>query len=94
LPQFGFLDLGFLLGKLGQPVAADAPELAKFGTRLLKSAFSGTDYLTRAFVTAIGLGANRPQDAVYPTSQKDSETEGRREPFTFHSAPRASRRRP
>jgi hypothetical protein len=33
----------------------------------------GTDYLMRAFVTAIGLGANRPQDAVYPTSQKDAE---------------------
>jgi hypothetical protein len=29
----------------------------------------GTDYLTRATVTAIGLGANRPQDAVYPTSE-------------------------
>lgn len=33
----------------------------------------GTDYLMRALVTAIGLGANRPQDAVYPTSQKDAE---------------------
>jgi len=33
----------------------------------------GTDYLNRAFVTAIGLGANRIQDAVYPTSLKDSE---------------------
>jgi hypothetical protein len=33
----------------------------------------GTDYLMRALVTAIGLGANRPQDAVYPTSQKDSD---------------------
>ena len=33
----------------------------------------GTDYLNRAFVTAIGLGANRVQDAVYPTSQKDAE---------------------
>jgi hypothetical protein len=31
----------------------------------------GTDYLQRALVTAIGLGANRPQDAVYPTSLKD-----------------------
>jgi hypothetical protein len=29
----------------------------------------GTDYLQRAFITAIGLGANRPQDAVYPTSE-------------------------
>jgi hypothetical protein len=33
----------------------------------------GTDYLQRALVTAIGLGANRPQDAVYPTSQKDAD---------------------
>jgi hypothetical protein len=33
----------------------------------------GTDYLQRAFVTAIGLGANRPQDAVYPTSETDSK---------------------
>lgn len=32
----------------------------------------GTDYLMRALVTAIGLGANRPQDAVYPTSQRDA----------------------
>lgn len=28
----------------------------------------GTDYIQRALITAIGLGANRPQDAVYPTS--------------------------
>lgn len=33
----------------------------------------GTDYLNRALVTAIGLGANRIQDAVYPTSLKDAE---------------------
>lgn len=33
----------------------------------------GTDYLNRALVTAIGLGANRPQDAVYPMSLKDAE---------------------
>jgi hypothetical protein len=32
----------------------------------------GTEYLMRAFITAIGLGANRPQDAIYPTSQKDA----------------------
>ena len=32
----------------------------------------GTDYLQRAFITAIGLGANRPQDAVYPMSQRAS----------------------
>ena len=28
----------------------------------------GTHYLQRALITAIGLGANRPQDAIYPTS--------------------------
>ena len=33
----------------------------------------GTDYLQRALITAIGLGANRPQDAVYPTSLKDND---------------------
>ena len=31
----------------------------------------GTGYLNRALVTAIGLGANRIEDACYPTSQKD-----------------------
>jgi hypothetical protein len=33
----------------------------------------GTDYLNRALVTAIGLGANRIQDAVYPSSLKDAD---------------------
>lgn len=33
----------------------------------------GDDYLQRALITAIGLGANRPQDAVYPTSQVDAD---------------------
>lgn len=31
----------------------------------------GTQYLQRAFVTVVGLGANRPEDAVYPTSHAD-----------------------
>ena len=38
-----------------------------------KTGLYGTDYLMRAFVTAMGLGANRPQDAVYPSSQKDGD---------------------
>jgi hypothetical protein len=33
----------------------------------------GTGYLNRALVTAIGLGANRIEDACYPTSQKDAD---------------------
>jgi hypothetical protein len=38
-----------------------------------KTGLYGTDYLQRAFITAIGLGANRPQDAVYPTSEVDAD---------------------
>jgi hypothetical protein len=38
-----------------------------------KTGLYGTDYLMRALVTAIGLGANRPQDAVYPTSLKAAD---------------------
>ena len=38
-----------------------------------KTGLYGTEYLQRALVTAIGLGANRPQDAVYPTSLKQSD---------------------
>jgi hypothetical protein len=32
-----------------------------------------TEYLVRALVTAIGLGANRGQDAIYPTSEADAD---------------------
>ena len=38
-----------------------------------KTGVYGTDYVQRALITAIGLGANRPQDAIYPTSQMDAE---------------------
>jgi hypothetical protein len=38
-----------------------------------KTGLYGTNYLERALITAIGLGANRPQDAVYPTSEVDAE---------------------
>jgi hypothetical protein len=37
-----------------------------------KTGVYGTDYTQRAFVTVVGLGANRPQDAVYPMSQRAS----------------------
>jgi hypothetical protein len=47
----------------------------------------GTDYIQRALVTAIGLGANRPQDAIYPTSQKDAdghEYDGASKKYVIH----------
>jgi hypothetical protein len=34
-----------------------------------KTGVYGTNYLQRALLTAIGLGANRPEDAIYPTSE-------------------------
>ncbi len=37
-----------------------------------KTGIYGADYLQRALITAIGLGANRPQDAIYPTSEMDA----------------------
>ncbi|MFD4693251.1 DUF1254 domain-containing protein [Streptomyces sp. NPDC058463] len=33
----------------------------------------GTDYLQRAAVTVVGLGANLPQDAIYPVSRVDAD---------------------
>ena len=41
-----------------------------------KTGIYGTDYIQRALITVIGLGANRPQDAIYPTSRADEN--GRR----------------
>jgi hypothetical protein len=41
-----------------------------------KAGTYGTNYIQRALVTAIGLGANRPQDAIYPTSLKPNALEG------------------
>jgi hypothetical protein len=34
-----------------------------------KAGTYGTSYRQRALITAIGLGANRPQDAIYPVSE-------------------------
>jgi len=47
----------------------------------------GTNYLQRALITAIGLGANRPQDAIYPTSEKDAagkEYDGASNKYVMH----------
>ena len=35
-----------------------------------KTGLYGTDYMQRALITAVGLGANRPEDAIYPISLK------------------------
>ena len=33
----------------------------------------GTDYATRAFVAAVGLGSNLPEDAIYPVTRVDAD---------------------
>ena len=52
-----------------------------------KTGIYGTEYLDRALITAIGLGANRPEDAVYPTSEKDAadkEYDGASNKYVMH----------
>ncbi|MEZ5786938.1 MAG: DUF1254 domain-containing protein [Xanthobacteraceae bacterium] len=67
IPQFGFdrIMLQFNLNK-------DVKHAGGWNFTT-KTGSYGTDYLMRALVAAIGLGANRPQDAVYPTSLKDAD---------------------
>ncbi len=49
-----------------------AGKLENGWTFMPQTGLYGTDYLQRAFITAVGLGANRPQDAIYPTSTVDA----------------------
>ncbi len=76
------LDPAVAKGLQGVPKAAVEKIMASFKTSptfvngwgiLTKTGLYGTDYLDRALVTAIGLGANRPQDAIYPTSEMDGD---------------------
>jgi hypothetical protein len=80
--DIGKLDQAVAKGLQGAPKAAQEKIMAHFGTAgtsvngwifTTKTGLYGTDYIQRALITAIGLGANRPQDAVYPTSEKDAE---------------------
>lgn len=76
------LDPAVARGLKGVPQAAQAEIMGFFSKAgrdvngwqiMTQTGLYGTEYLRRAFVTAIGLGANRPQDAVYPTSQVDAD---------------------
>ena len=50
-------------------VAAGDMKLSHGWAFTTKTGRYGTNYIQRALITAIGLGANLPQDAVYPTSK-------------------------
>src|SRR5262245_9250856 len=64
IPQVG-LDRVMLQVKVNKAIKDDNGWLYDSETGIY-----GTNYLNRAVVTAIGLGANRIQDAIYPMSQK------------------------
>ena len=63
--------------KLALVKMASAPEAAEDDQRLalLHQGVGnfGTDYLTRGMANLLGPGWNRPQDAIYPLSQKDAD---------------------
>jgi len=83
----GKLDPAVSKGLQGAPKAAQQKIMAWFKESIAagdaklqngwlfttKTGLYGTNYIQRALVTAIGLGANRPQDAIYPTSNADAE---------------------
>jgi len=80
--DFAKLDLAVQSALKDVPKTGFGKIMAQFedaGTRIngweftTKTGIYGTDYIQRALITAIGLGANRPQDAVYPTSNTDAE---------------------
>jgi len=58
-----------IMGWLKAGLAAGDLKLENGWVFTTKAGTYGTAYLQRALITAIGLGANRPQDAIYPTSE-------------------------
>jgi hypothetical protein len=58
-----------IIGWVQEGIAAGDATLANGWFFTTKTGSYGTNYRIRALVTAIGLGANLPQDAVYPTSE-------------------------
>ena len=58
-----------IMGWMKAGIAAGDMKLENGWIFTTKTGVYGTNYLQRALITAIGLGANRPQDAVYPTSE-------------------------
>jgi hypothetical protein len=57
-----------IMAWLKEGIAAGDFKLENGWAFTTKAGTYGTSYLQRALITAIGLGANRPQDAIYPTS--------------------------
>ncbi len=58
-----------IMGWMKAGIAAGDIKLENGWFFTTKTGLYGTHYTQRALITAIGLGANRPEDAVYPTSE-------------------------
>jgi hypothetical protein len=58
-----------IMAQMKEGIVTGAMKLEDGWLFTTRTGLYGTDYLQRALITAIGLGANRPQDAVYPTSE-------------------------
>jgi hypothetical protein len=67
------LGVGKIMGWAKESVATGVNKNINGWLFSTRTGVYGTDYLQRAFITAIGLGANRPQDAIYPTSEADAD---------------------
>lgn len=67
-PRMAF---GKIMGWMKESVAEGINKDINGWVFTTKTGLYGTEYTQRALVTAIGLGANRPQDAVYPTTEVD-----------------------
>ena len=72
VPQIGF---GKIVAWFKGGIAAGANQDVNGWLFSTKTGLYGTDYIQRAFITAIGLGANRPQDAIYPSSEGPTATQ-------------------
>ncbi len=70
VPKMGFEKI---MGWFKEGIAAGDNKLINGWMFTTETGIYGTNYIQRAFITAIGLGANRPQDAVYPTSEADTD---------------------
>jgi len=66
VPKLGF---GKIMGWMKGSIVAGMNKDINGWVFSTKTGIYGTEYLQRALITAIGLGANRPEDAVYPTSE-------------------------
>ena len=78
------LDPAVAKGLKGAPKAAqekimahekNASTMVNGWTFALNTGAYGTDYLQRAYITAVDLGANLPQDMLYPLTREDCKGE-------------------